>query len=402
MPVKVVAYLFLLTTLFGCSDGVKQIIVNQYSSDSDSINVEQDKTIVFKNISFKDTIITNEDFLSVFIPESYLVNQSIFWNSADVSDPLKFQIEIKDSFDSNTITFFPSLTFITKTASLPLDLSTVKLTKDTIYESSHLPTNAIDALTDYVIPLYITSPEQVRNVEKKPLSNIHFIRTDNKEDNGETACVKFEYTNGEKQYEQIIYGTLEKHFTQIESYNSTCEWRIKNIVSIRTAKGYLDDNIALFQTVINSSRISPLWAYHYAFLCKNNLREKKHVTLSDYQNIFKHTPPLSEATELADYHRLQNILRKTFLAYSMYKTQIEYYIDKDGINIALPKGYIAAWSSTASEILLTEVPNFKPIQSGDVAWVQIKRNESQSAFYFLDGSSAPDSGDPLVENDLFR
>jgi hypothetical protein len=86
----------------------------------------------------------------------------------------------------------------------------------------------------------------------------------------------------------------------------------------------------------------------------------------------------------------------------MYLNNIEFYIDKDGTNVALPKGYIAAWSSTGSELLVTEVPNFKPDMNSEIAWVQIRKNESQMLYHFLEGSIAPEVGDPLFENDLYH
>jgi hypothetical protein len=255
---------------------------------------------------------------------------------------------------------------------------------------------------DYIIPIYAPEASNHRVIYKKPLYNIHQIDEDGKDIEDETACIHIEYTEGEKSFDHILYASLEKRFIRIESYNSTCEWRIKNIVSIKSVKGLLDFNLSIFQTVINSAKTSPSWAYYYNYLCHNNFRNTKSLSLTHYQHLFKQAPPIADAHELTIYHTHQNILRKTFAAYTMYLNNIEFYIDKDGTNVALPKGYIAAWSSTGSELLVTEVPNFKPDMNSEIAWVQIRKNESQMLYHFLEGSIAPEVGDPLFENDLYH
>lgn len=390
-----------LAVTLACTGDKVEVIENRINSDSDTNNLEF-KTLTFFRVPFTDSLVTQDEVINLLIPEGYSIKQSIVWKTKDYSDPLKFSLELRDTAGFNIINFFPNLTFITNTSSLPLNASSIKIDKDTIYESSNMPKNAIDALVDYVLPVYVPSYMQARIIIKKPLYNIHQTNAENKEINAETACIHIEFSEHGNQYEQVLYATLEKQFLHVESYNTTCEWRIKNIVSIKTAKGFLNNNMAIFQTIINSARLTPVWTYYYTFICNNNFRNKKNISIDDYIKRFQSSPSLAEAQELNDYHTKQNILRKTFAAYSMYLNHLEYYIDKDGVNVALPEGFIAAWSSTSSQIRVTKVPNYRPETSETNAWVQIRRNESQLTYYYLDGSSAPEVGDPLFENPLYH
>ncbi len=387
--------------IVSCSGDKVEVIENELISNADTGYIEN-KTLTFSRVPFIDTIVTQEEFLNLLIPEGYMIHSNLQWKTTDYTDPLKFAITLMDTVEFNMLYFHPSLTFITKTSSLPLQTRSVRIEKDTVYESSNMPRNAIDALVDYVLPIYIESSGNARIMLKKPLYNIHQTGIDGKEINAETACIHIEYTENNTPYEHVIYATLEKHYLQVESYNSTCEWKIKNIVSVKSVKGFLNNNMAIFQTIINSARLSPSWAYYYTFICSNDFRTKKNVTLYDYSHRFKTCPSIAEAQELSEYHRYQNVLRKTFAAYSMYMNHLEYYVDKDGMNVALPEGFTAVWSSTSSKLVITNVPNFKPLFSDLVAWVQIRKNESQSTYHYLEGSSAPEAGDPLFENPLYH
>lgn len=376
-------------------------VENIYGKEGDTAYIEYN-TLIFKRLRLTDSVITRQEYLSLLVPESYHETVATKWNIYDFTDPFKYYIQLSDSAITNTITFYPSITFITHTSSLPMDISPIDMFQDSIYETSRLPKNALDAVTDYVIPIYLKNVSNYRIKIKKPLFNIHQIDEQGKERIDESACIHIEYNEGDNIYEQIIYACLEKRFLQVESYNSTCEWRIKNIASVKSAKGMLDYHLAIFQTVLNSATTTPSWAYYYDYLCKNNFRDKKSISINDYINRFAHTPPISEAQELTIFHTKQNTLRKIYAAYTMYLNNIEFYFDKDESSVALPKGYLAAWSSTDNRLLVTEIPNYKPTGSEEVAWVQIRKNESQMLYHFLEGSSAPEVGDPLFENDLFH
>lgn len=395
------ALLFISITFVGCHFFDKNETVHIYDGSSDTTAFELN-TLVFKRVSVYDSVLLNQEFISLLMPSDFDLQIKKVWKTSDFTDPFKYFIQLSDTDKTTTFTFFPSLTFITNTSSKPLDVVTINPYTDTLFETSNLPKNALDALSDYVLPIYVKTASNYRIKLKKPLYNIHQLNENGKDVDDETACLHIEYSEGDNVYEQIVYAALEKRFIKIESYNSTCEWRIKNIVSIKTAKGFLNYNLSMFQAIISSTRMNPEWAYYYNYLCSNNFRSKMLHTINDYKSLLRKIPPIAEAQELSVYHTQQNLLRKTFAAYCMYLNNIEYYFDKDGTNIALPKGYIAAWSSTDSRLLVTEVPNYKPNIDELNAWVQIRKNESQMIYNFLEGSSAPDAGNPLFEDDLYH
>lgn len=392
----------LFQSLFSCANTEEQVVENQFTAESDT-NYLGFNTIIFDYISFVDTIITNEEYLNLMIPKGYTIAKSTHWKCSDYLDPFKYQIVVEDSSGKNATTFYPSLTFITNTSSLPLNHDLIDLNKDSVYHTNKLPKNAIDAIADYVIPLYVNSSGDLRIKLKKPLYNIYYNgpASSNKETNFETACIHFEYNDDGQTYEHIIYATLIKNFTHIETYNSTCEWQIKNIVGVRSIKNFLNDYLPIFQTIISSARLSPSWAYYYNYLCNNDFRKLNRISIIDYTNRFKGTPSIAEAEELAEYHRHQNLIRRTFSAYCMYLNHLDYYTNRDGVSIALPAGYSSAWSSTYSQILITSYPGYQPASDSDIAWTQIKRNESVNENYTIQGCMAPEHDDPYVWNELF-
>jgi hypothetical protein len=149
------------------------------------------------------------------------------------------------------------------------------------------------------------------------------------------------------------------------------------VIGLRAAKGTLDKQAPLFQTILASSRINLRWFNRYAQLAQvlpttpgNQLRNpgeiQRIIRRHTHDEISASTRQLHAETDAAELPITRSLTPQ-------HRHLNEYDDPVARRSVALPAGYRAVWSNDLSEYLLSNDPSFHPTPTGTAsAWQPLK------------------------------
>lgn len=189
--------------------------------------------------------------------------------------------------------------------------------------------------------------------------------------------LRIEYESDGREMEEEIFCTVtafEFYMPAEESQVAYVIWIVDNIYSFRAIKGTLDGFSAVFQVMMHSFRINPLWFDRYNRIV--------HFLKGHQTSRYHSMKQVNDETEVSDndhkypgmwsYRQRQEIFRwiAENVGCKISRTD-EYYDPIQETSVQLPCGYGCAWTNDASEYVLSSDDHFKPEAPG--AWKQMEK-----------------------------
>ena len=326
---------------------------SQNATYQETASAETHSTQTFARFDLKDSL-SQQSVLSVLLPNGWSVASSVYWEFRDTTAPLKYRLAALNPLDTlERIDFYPSLAFITSNNVSDNATSVLRF-------SPVLPQTALDAIRNFLIPMFRPGIYDLRVVEQVPLSNIEPLDSTRSLLPRETGLVRVKYAVNGQMVEEIFFAVLRKVFRSPDGYNTVCEWHVEQAASCRAREGSMDVQLPRLQTAMLSIRYDERWLVKHA----NMLTGRPSDT--------------SRHRSTAAHLRLHRNLYQAARALTRYEHDIDYFVDKTGDFVALPGGYVRAWRSDAGMYVLSDATNYEPVETGS-KWYEIKRVESLPA-----------------------
>jgi hypothetical protein len=151
-------------------------------------------------------------------------------------------------------------------------------------------------------------------------------------------------------------------------------WYMTYLESFRAAKGQLDAETKLFQTISYSARTDPNWLNKYNqvvnYLIMNQIQQIQ--SLGQLSAIISQTSnEISDANYQA-WLQTENINDKIATDYSNYILGVQTYNNPiDGGHINLPSGYSSAWTNSLGDYILSDSVSYNPNIGSNLNWQQL-------------------------------
>jgi hypothetical protein len=149
-------------------------------------------------------------------------------------------------------------------------------------------------------------------------------------------------------------------------------WYIDYAFAFRDARGRLDANSRLFQTMVFSLKVNPRWFAKVV----NTKEELAQMAIRGIQAVGRAGEIAARASsdlrdeQLADWERRQAAKDRAAENFSDNIRGVERFTDPhSGNEVELPSGFGHAWANNLGEYVVTENPNYNPAIGSNLQWV---------------------------------
>lgn len=242
------------------SFGLCLALVISCGQQSASIHKNKYAVLKFNRHKLMDKQGTGLVAATYLVPEGWTVEDEIDWDINNVAQPATFQLLIYDEETNASMQGFPNMVFLVNTDE--------KMNEYYPEGSNYLGATVInqkpevlELIKEYILPEF-RNLEGFKIVESKNLSH---SRSNNhkaakfKNPGSKMGMVKIEYTENGEKFEEAIYSTLT--FNRVSKYQEYAYLSL--CYGCRAVKGDLADNMGIFETILNSVKLSPKWAVTY-------------------------------------------------------------------------------------------------------------------------------------------
>lgn len=246
------------------------------------------------------------------------------------------------------------------------------------------PISLHSAFTTVIIPKFRGNINGLRIVEEKEVPELAELAkgpaTEGVSASAEAGKIRIEYQEGGKQMEEEMYTAVSQFIVYLPgSYfspdYSINYWYIDYIFSFKAAKGKLDANTKLFQTMIYSTQLNPKWFAKVA-----NVKEQlAQLAIQNIEAVGRMGQMIAQAgSEMrADQQQAweyrQGVNDKISQNFSDYIRGVDRYNDPlSGKEVELPSGYNNAWANSSGEYIVSDSPSYNPNIGSNLNWQQLQ------------------------------
>jgi hypothetical protein len=187
--------------------------------------------------------------------------------------------------------------------------------------------------------------------------------------------VRVEYQQQGKPAEMDIYAIVGMWTTPINGVPMTF-WGADGIRYSRAAKGTVEQQYKLFQTILYSEKLNIQWLNLYSqvkdMMVKSQMEaSNKAVELSRY---LSRTQSQISDTIRRSYEQRQAAIDRASANFDHYIRGVDEYRDPfQGRSVELPSGYRNVWANASGEYVLSDNANFNPNVGGTQGWRELQR-----------------------------
>jgi hypothetical protein len=235
-------------------------LVISCGQQSPSIHKNKHAVLKFNRHKLMDKQGTGLVAATYLVPEGWKVQDEIDWDINNVAQPATFQLLIYDEETNSSMQGFPNMVFLVNTDE--------KMNDDYPEGSNYLGAivinqkpEVLDLIKEYILPEF-SNTEGFKIVESKNLShakNNNHRAGKFKNPGSKMGMIKIEYTENGEKFEEAIYSTLT--FNRVSKYQEYAYLSL--CYGCKAVKGDLENNMGIFETILNSVKLSPKWAVTY-------------------------------------------------------------------------------------------------------------------------------------------
>ena len=191
------------------------------------------------------------------------------------------------------------------------------------------------------------------------------------------AKVRVEYDLGGQTVEEEFFGTVTAYSFPAGMFGQrTFIWTPDNLFSFRAAKGRLDSQARLYETMVKSFQVNLQWLNTYVQVVRALTQQQ----IQRIHQIGEFSRQLSrQSSEISDmmmqaYENRQAAYDRISTNFSQTIRGVDEWIDPaSGTRTELPTGYDNAWVNGLGDYVMSESPSYNPNIGSNQNWQRLER-----------------------------
>ena len=189
--------------------------------------------------------------------------------------------------------------------------------------------------------------------------------------------IRIDFQHEGQPVEMDVYAVIGMWTTPIQGVPMTF-WGADGIRYSRAAKGKVDEQFKLFQTVLYSEKLNIQWLNMYTqvreMMTENQMQaSNRAVELSRY--LSRTNRQISDSIRSA-YEQRQAAMDRAAAHFDQYIRGVEAYRNPFGSSpVELPSGYQQVWANASGEYILSDNSNFNPNTGSNQQWRRMQRQQ---------------------------
>jgi hypothetical protein len=191
------------------------------------------------------------------------------------------------------------------------------------------------------------------------------------------AKVRVEYDLGGQRVEEEFYGSVTAYMFPAGMFGQTSTiWTPDNLFSFRAAKGRLDNQARLYQTMVKSFQVNVQWFNKYVQVVRM-LTQQQIQRIHQIGELSRYLSRTSN--EISDmmmqaYENRQAAYDRISTNFSQTIRGVDEWTDPaSGTRTELPSGYDNAWVNGLGDYVLSESPSYNPNIDSNQNWQRLTR-----------------------------
>jgi hypothetical protein len=240
------------------------------------------------------------------------------------------------------------------------------------------PINLSAAFDKTILPTFRNTVRDLRTIERQSVPELAKLAQGPPAPGVNAAAeggkIKVEYLQDGQRMEEEIYGVVSQFVTHLPGYFINY-WYMDYIFSFKAAKGKLDDQSRLFQTMAFSLQVNPKWFAKVA-----NAKERMtqmiiqgiHAT-GRMGSIIAQAGSEMRADQQMAWEQRQKAKDRLVQNFCDNIRGVQRYHDRfAGKEVELPNNYGYAWANNLGEYIVTDSPSYNPNIGSNLHWKQIQ------------------------------
>jgi hypothetical protein len=194
---------------------------------------------------------------------------------------------------------------------------------------------------------------------------------------GDAGKIRFPYRVDGQAFEEEMYAAVTHFVTRMPPSMMAAPyfidyWYVDYAFAFRAARGGLDANSRIFQTMVFSLQVNPRWFAKVV----NTKEELAQMAIRGIQAVGRAGDIAARASsdlreeQQADWERRQAAKDRAAENFSDHIRGVERFTDPhSGNEVELPSGYGHAWSNNLGEYIVTESADYNPAIGSNLQWV---------------------------------
>ena len=191
------------------------------------------------------------------------------------------------------------------------------------------------------------------------------------------AKVRVEYDLGGQRVEEEFFGTVTAYSFPAGMFGQrTYIWTPDNLFSFRAAKGTLDSQARLYETMVKSFQVNLQWLNTYVQVVRALTQQQ----IQRIHQIGEFSRQLSrQSNEISDmmmqaYENRQAAYDRISTNFSQTIRGVDEWVDPaSGTRTELPSGYDNAWVNGLGDYVMSESPSYNPNIESNQNWQRLTR-----------------------------
>ena len=333
-------------------------------------------TLRLKVVSVKDPMVDNDEAFRLLLPTEWQREGGIVWRF-DLSNLASANIRFFDPESKLALQLFPLMPYTWAEGGIAF------FPEGRIYLGNEVrppAASASDYVSRYLVPAF-RGRFDVRVSKRTDLPDVAQAVWQTSQEPGlrkrvSAECVRLEYEVNSQAMEEDVFCVIV--YATGDLLPGSTFWGPQRLYSFQAPKGQLDARRPLFQSMVNSVRINPVWFGKYlevvALWQKGQMQAIRQAgELSRY--IAKTNDEIRELHRQA-YENQQASQDRVNANFSKALRGVEAYHDPvQDQRIELPSGYDDAWVSGNGEYILSNDANFNPNVGDTQNWQRMRTTQ---------------------------
>jgi len=379
--ISIFGLLIILASFFLCAD----VSAGDKAPVKDSPHTaasENDMVFHLKKYTCIDTQGIGCEAFSLLITSEWKFDGGIKWSLDNPAMPAVAQFTVKNPDGAEELEVFPNQAmFWTSNQML---LATFPVGSRYFGAEVRPVADPISALTQIALPRFRAKVSGLKIVNKKNLPELAKALGAGSPQPGvqtfaNAAKVRIEYLQDGISLEEEIFAVVEGFnfsFQAMQGTITNTNWCVDYIFSFKAQKGKLDSTAALFQTMVNSFKINPVWFNKYNqtvnFLIQAQIQQIRSV--GELSRIISKTSNEISDSMMKSYQDRQKVYDRISEDFSEYVRGTEHYNNPfEGCEVELPGGYNHVWTNAGGEYVFTDSPSYNPNIDSNKNWEEIQK-----------------------------
>ncbi len=247
----------------------------------------------------------------------------------------------------------------------------------------HAPLGPIEALKEIAIPMFRSNVQNLKVVSEQDLPQLgNIISTGTDPTTGVITSanggkIRVEYSINSLVMEEEMYCVIQSQDIPIQTLSGisrNINWYMTYLESFRTAKGQLDAETKIFQTISFSAKTDQNWLNKYNqvvnYLIQKQIQQIQ--SLGQLSRIISQTSNEISDENYQSWQQTQNVNDRLAHDFSNNILGVETYNNPiDGSTVELPSDYSYAWANSLGEYILSDSPSYNPNLESNLNWEQM-------------------------------